>query len=113
MVLGSLVATPYNPGSYQAREYPLERYNAVQETRWEAYNHAYYALYNDQLDTIYPTPGFSFNPYRFQEWKKKFFSGGKAESASRGLKLTRPIVDADYPEHVWVWLYQRMLAADE
>ena len=60
-----------------------------------------------------PTPGFSYDPDAFQEWKLKFVAGGKGESISRGKKITRGLVEDDYPEHVWVWMYQRMLAAKE
>ena len=107
------MATPYNPGCYPKREFDPSLYNPKQEARYQAYRTAYYALYEGRLETLMPSPGFSYDPEDFETWKLKFAAGGKEESASRGRQITRPIVESDYPDHVWVWLYQRMLAAKE
>lgn len=105
--------TPYNPGKTRKRDYSPNSYQPYQEMRWQAYNIAYYALYAGRLDTLHPTPGFWYHRREFEEWQEKFVAGGKAENASRGMGITRHIDIDDYPHHVWVWIYQRMLAADE
>ena len=107
------MATPYNPGCYPPREFSPDKYNPRQEGLYQAYRTAYYALYEGRLGTLRPTPGFSYSPEALQTWKEKFVAGGKAESASRGKYITRPIVESDYPDHVWVWMYQQMLLAEE
>ena len=105
--------TPYNPGEYPPREYGQHAYNPVQEARWQAYNTAYYALYDGALGSLHPTPGFSYNPKEFETWRTKFLQGGEVESKGRGKNITRGLEQEDYPQHVWLWLYQRMLAAKE
>lgn len=107
------MATPYNPGQYKKREFDPALYKPHQEARYQAYSTAYYALYGDRLNTLRPTPGFCYDPEKFSDWKKKFLIGGLQEAGSRGLKVARGLTEDDYPDSVWVWLYQRMLAAEE
>lgn len=107
------MATPYNPGHVVRRDYALDQYKPFQEVRYQAIAQAYYALYGGKLETLRPTPGFSYDPARFVTWKGKFLAGQKQETASRGKHLARPLDEDDYPPNVWLWLYQRMLVAQE
>lgn len=107
------MATPYNPGAYPPREFGLKTYSVRQEIRWRAYNRAYYSLYEGRLGTLHPTPGFSYDTGEFEQWQDRFLAGGVTEAGTRGKGLARPLAANDYPGHVWVWIYQRMLAAEE
>lgn len=108
------MATPYNPGRYPGRaEFIPSGYDVAKEIRWQAYNKVYYALYEDRLHTLNPSPGFCFNNIAFDKWRDKFLLAMIQEAKSRGKSLARPLTIEAFPNHVWVWLYQRMLQAEK
>jgi hypothetical protein len=107
------VPTPYNPGQYQGREYALEKYDSVQEMRWQAYNRAYFAVAESQAHTLHHTPGKTIDMYAFRAWQSKFIASSMSESVARGKGLTQGISKDDYPSNVWFWLYERMLVAEK
>jgi hypothetical protein len=101
----------YFPGHVIHREYGLDKYDQVQEAKYQAYSTAYYSKYNET--PLMPMPGFNYNPGLFAIWKQKFLDNQVAEAKSRGRGIARPLEEDDYTEDTWIWLYQRMLEASK
>ena len=101
----------YPPGSYTTREY--WNYDACQEVRWQAYNKAYFAVAQGRGHTLWPTPGKAVDMKAFRTWQKKFVKSSHAEAFTRGHGLAVGINKEDYPTNVWLWLFERMNAAEE
>ncbi|MAH47014.1 hypothetical protein CMI37_14400 [Candidatus Pacearchaeota archaeon] len=100
---------PYPPGKNMVREFKSETYDAKREASWQAINAAYYAWVHGRADCLWPTPGAVIDAQAFRVWKDKFLATQKQETMSRGKGLTRPILEDDWPDNLWRWLYERLM----
>lgn len=91
------------------RDYQLKSYNARQEAAYQAINTAYYAWTHGREGSLMPTPGEKVDMEKFRNWKTKFLKAQQEETKSRGRGWTRPIESEDWPETLWLWLFQRLI----
>ncbi len=102
----------YPPGGNPGRsEWRPERYTPKQEAVWQAINTAYYAVVEGRAESLRPTPSFQPNMAEFAQWKRKYIRASNEESTSRGFGIARAVREEDWPSNVWLWLFQRLLAA--
>jgi hypothetical protein len=98
---------PAGPGRTLKRQFV--GYSPYQEALWQALADTYYASIYGFSQTRMPTPGLAFDRDKFEAWQKKCVTAWDNEhhrmpgSGSPGLD--------DLPEHLWLYLYERMLAA--
>ena len=73
----------------------------------------YFAWVEGRTEQYRPTPGKDFDMEKFYTWQDKAVRAWATESFSRGRKITRGITVDDFPENLWLWLYERLLLAGE
>ena len=102
----------YPPGMNPGRkEYTPDRFNPRQEHIYQALNDAVYGWTHGRAEMMRPTPGVAVDMKDFAKWKVKAIAAWKQENLTRGRGITRGIVSEDFPDSLWIWLYQRIKAA--
>ncbi|NIR13696.1 MAG: hypothetical protein GWN86_07000 [Desulfobacterales bacterium] len=86
-------------------------YNDYQEALWNAFNDAYHAAVGGYEKCRQPSPFTVFDEARLEVWKDKVVNAWAYEAGSRDKK-TKGMKWEDYPENLWYYLYERMVAAD-
>lgn len=99
--------TLYRPGQTVNRFY--SNYNARQEALWEAFDDFCYAWLGGYGETRQPAPWQTFDSNAFKAWQQKALNQWAIEA--KRDDLTRGPDREDIPEHLWLYLYERMLAA--
>jgi hypothetical protein len=97
-----------SPGGTAKRVY--SQYSPYQEALWQAFDDAYFAYINGYAEMRQPTPGVKFDQDRFDAWMERILLRWQVE-AKRDDKM-RAMVRSDYPEALWIYLFERMVAAD-
>ena len=102
----------YPPYSHPGRaEWKLEGYTPRQEWVYQALSKIVYYWEHGLLSTLRPHPRRPIDREDFEEWKKRALNAWTVEAKSRGKGIARPIVEADFPDNAWRWLYQQIKAA--
>lgn len=90
-------------------------YSRGQQAAWDALADVYFAYQGGYLPTRHPSPGQAFGEAHFKAWQAKCIEAWQEEAYNRTSGWAGPRyrgIDAgDLPEHVWLYLYERMLAA--
>ena len=89
-------------------EWSEDKYSESQNAVWNALNTAYYAVQEGRAKSLVPMPGARRDMGRFQRWKVRAIQGWERESKARDVNFTRGVVESDFPEHVWLWIYDRL-----
>lgn len=97
----------YQPGEMTRRQF--SGYDDFQEDMWQAFADAYYASMGSYAATRMPSLGKAFDMGHFREWRDRAMEQWGAE-ARRGI-FNRGAERSDYPEHLWLYLYERFMAA--
>ena len=97
-----------SPGGTSKRVY--QGYDKYREALWQAFDDAYYAWINGYADMRHPMPGTKFDIDRFDAWMERILYQWQVES-KRDEKM-RPMERSDYPEALWQYMFERMVAAD-
>jgi hypothetical protein len=96
---------PFRPGHKRQRHF--SNYNNQQDEYWRALNSAYYAFTEGRLETRLPRPGRAIDIASFRAWQKQVEERWAVES-NRDKTNRRGIRIDDWPETLWIWLYQRL-----
>jgi len=107
-------ATPHKPGEFIQRRF--SGYSDYQEHLWEALDDFYFADVGGYGNTRQPTPGKVIEPkyshqLDFSGWKELVIQRWGFESGRD--KNTKGITDDEIPEHLWYYLYERFLDAEQ
>ena len=98
---------PHPPGINTKRQF--QGYNSYQETLWQAFSDTYFSRSYGYAEGRMATPGLQFDQEAFLAWRQKAVNAWHKESG-RDLN-TRGLTSEDLPEHLWLYLYERFLAA--
>ena len=98
---------PYSPGETTRKQF--SGYNPYQEALWEAFCDAYFAWAYGYAQSRHPSPALVVDNSRYTNWKKRVIAMSKTEAA-RYKNLTS-LEENDWPENLWMYLYEQMLAA--
>lgn len=90
----------------RARNVP---YSARGIAAWDAYADVYYSMMYGFSDTRMPAPG-DIDDAAYITWKAQMMDQAFRQTLWSGSGKP-PEVSSDTPEHIWQYLYQRMLAA--
>ena len=106
--------TKHQPGIIGKKQF--NNYNDFQQALWEAFDDFYYADIGGYGTMRMPTPGKSLDPKHsynldFNDWKIRVIERWKAESGRDSF--TRGCTEADFPEGLWYYLYERFLDATD
>ena len=96
----------YQPGETTRRQFA--GYSEYQEALWQAFADAYYSEMGGYATTRMPAPGPVFDMGHFREWRSRAIAAWDAES-HRG-SFSRGAEQDDYPEQLWLYLYERFMA---
>lgn len=99
---------PYFPGQKIERQFT--GYNPYQEALWQALDDAYMSRTYGFAHTRMSMPGTSVDVEKFREWQNRVIDRW-AEEAKRDPK-TRGFKKEDWSHELWLYLYQRMLKAN-
>jgi len=99
----------YPPGEHPGRgDWTSDKYSPHQEAVYQAVSKAVYAAAYGFGNTLRPTPGAKIDMEDFQRWQQKALKSWETENRSRGTKTSRGILEEDFPDSLWFWLYQRV-----
>ena len=88
-------------------------YNPYQRELWRAWNDAYYAAAYGYGHTRMPAPGQQIDTTRYQAWKQRVVAMSQNEAGRYASnERIRGMEAEDWPENLWLYLYQQMLAAE-
>lgn len=104
------MTTPHKPGVFSRGEWQRDSYNDYRWELWQTLEDAYYASVSGFGHCRMPAPGQKLDRKRFDAWRERTVERWETE-AHRQLG-TRGLVLADWPEELWLYVYQRMLAAE-
>jgi hypothetical protein len=96
-----------SPGVRTHRRYGT--YNPFQEALWQGFDDTYHSAAFGFHHTRYPPPTEEIDPERFPPWQQKVLQEWGKESQRDSL--TRGPEEASLPQHLWHYLYTRMVAA--
>ena len=102
--------TPYFPGSDLVRQWEDDKYIPYQMVLWQALDDTYHAIAFGYVDTRQPSPGFKFDGERFEAWQGRMIDRWHEESVR--TPGTRGLLKEDIPTNAWLYLYERMVAAN-
>ena len=102
--------TPYFPGSEVVPQWSKEQYNPWEAALWAALDDVYHAAAFAFAETRQPSPGFVVDAERFSAWQQRVIE--RWEYEAHRDNATRGLTRADLPENAWLYMYERMLAAD-
>jgi hypothetical protein len=102
----------HQPGIMVNRQF--ESYNDWQAALWNAFDDFYHADVGGYAMMRMPTPGKSLEPTHsynldFHDWKLRVQERWRVESGRDSQ--TRGAEEADFPENLWYYLYERFLDA--
>jgi hypothetical protein len=102
----------HQPGIMANRQF--NSYNDFQAELWKAFDDFYHADVGGYAMMRMPTPGKSLDPIHsynldFNDWKLLVQERWKVESGRDSQ--TRGAKEADFPETLWYYLYERVLDA--
>ena len=102
----------HQPGIVVKRQF--ESYNDWQAALWNAFDDFYHADVGGYAMMRMPTPGKSLEPTHsynldFHDWKLRVQERWRVESGRDSQ--TRGAEEADFPENLWYYLYERFLDA--
>lgn len=105
----------YRPGSIIVRQWSDLSYSPYQLALWRALDDAYYAHANGpkMMSTRQPShreP--TIDRDRFEAWQARVLERWEIENHGRGHGKSRSLAPSDWPNNLWLYLYQRMVAAD-
>ena len=101
---------PFRPGTKRVRHFA--NYNQQQDEYWRALNSAYYAFTEGRLETRLPRPGRAIDMSAFRAWQKRVEERWAVVS-NRDRDNRRGIRIEDWPETLWIWLYERLSDAKQ
>ena len=100
---------PFAPGTTSHRTWDRTCYDARQWALWQAFEDSYYSAVGNYSHCRKPLPGAPLDMARFETWQRKLVLAWDKESMRD--TNTRGIDVADWPQDLWLYLYQRMLGA--
>ena len=101
---------PFRPGVTRVRHF--RNYSNQQDEYWRALNSAYYAYTEGRMETRLPRPGRAIDMTAFRAWQKRVEERWAVES-NRDKEKRRGIRIDDWPETLWIWLYERLSDAKQ
>jgi hypothetical protein len=97
------------PGVNTGRRYP--NYTPYQDALWQAFDDVYHSAAFGYSHTRQPSPFDDIDPERFERWQEKaVLEWGKEsqrDSSTRGPER------GSLPQHLWLHMFTRMLAATQ
>jgi len=106
--------SPHKPGVEVRRNF--SGYTVYQECLWQAFDDFYFADVGGYGNTRMPTPGKTIEPtlphqLDLSGWKERVLGQWEKESARD--KATKGLDAHEIPDHLWYYLYERFLAAEQ
>lgn len=92
-------------------EWTPDKYTDHQEHVYQALSKVVYYWEHGLLPTLRPHPMVPIDREDFEAWKLRALDAWRVEAKSRGKGRARPIVEEDFPDNAWRWLYQQIRAA--
>ena len=102
---------PHKPGAPTALHYQRGAYDDYQWALHLAWTDAWYMAANGLGMLRGPTPGLAFDQQRYDAWREKVLYWSDYESQTRDQN-TQGIDMHDWPDNLWLYLFERMCAAD-
>ena len=104
-------AYPHAPGVVTRRYNDGKGYSPWQEALWQIWADAYGAQVYGYAQNRMPTPGFVCDPDRFRAWQEQVI--GYLDTQTARVSGARSIEIEDFPEALWLSVYERMLAVND
>lgn len=102
---------PHFPGAEVVRQWDVSQYSEWQNSLWLTLDDVYFAAVGGYTETRHPSPSLVVEGERFAAWQQRVIDRWEYEATTRDNR-TRGLTKADLPDCTWLYMYERMLAAE-